>query len=70
MATSACSQCKGSTFELVSQRPANTLLSFSFVQCASCGTVVGVLEEFNISEAIYNLGSILKKVASKLDIDA
>lgn len=45
MATSTCSQCEETKFELVLQQPQDAKYSFNFVQCAACGTVVGVLEE-------------------------
>lgn len=69
MAATTCGQCKGSTFELVTQRPTNSQFPINFVQCASCGSVVGVLEEHNAGEVAYKLEGILKKIASKLEID-
>jgi hypothetical protein len=37
--------------------------AFSFVQCAACGTVVGVLEERNVNEAL------LRRIAEKVGAD-
>jgi len=45
MAIPTCSQCEETKFELVLQQPQVQKHTFNFVQCASCGTVVGVLEE-------------------------
>ena len=48
MAISTCNHCEETKFELVLQKPTDSKYTFRFVQCASCGTVVGVLEERNI----------------------
>lgn len=63
MAISTCSQCEETTFELVLQQPKDAKYTFNFVQCASCGTIVGVLEERNIIEAM------LRRIAEKVGAD-
>lgn len=63
MAISTCSQCDEKMFELVLQQPKDAKYAFNFVQCASCGTVVGVLEEGNKIEAM------LRRIAEKVGAD-
>lgn len=63
MAIPTCSQCEETKFELVLQQPKDTKYTFNFVQCESCGTVVGVLEERNTIEAI------LRRIAEKVGAD-
>jgi hypothetical protein len=59
MATSKCVKCDSHRFELVEQTPARAVFKYNFVQCASCGGVVGVVEYFNI-------GGMLQTLAKKL----
>ncbi len=62
MATSNCVKCSSTSFEVVDSSPHNSNFKLQFVQCASCGSVVGVLEYFNI-------GALLEKLAKKLNVD-
>ena len=41
MATSRCPKCEGTVFETAPYTPANSALDLTFVQCASCGSVLG-----------------------------
>lgn len=41
MATSRCSRCEGTVFETATYTPKGSALDLTFVQCASCGAVVG-----------------------------
>lgn len=59
MATSKCPKCEGTRFEIQIVSPTHSNYKLTFVQCASCGTVVGVLDFFNI-------GSLLQNLAKKL----
>ena len=61
MAIPTCSQCEETKFELVLGQDAKH--TFSFVQCASCGTVVGVLEERTSTDAM------LRRIAEKVGAD-
>ena len=62
MAISTCSQCDEKQFELVLQQPRDAKYAFNFVQCASCGTVVGVLEDRRIE-------AMLQRIAEKVGAD-
>lgn len=61
MATSKCSSCSSSRFELKEAEPANSRFKINFIQCASCGSVVGVMDYQSVP-------SLLDKIASKLGI--
>ncbi len=47
MAESKCANCGFEYFEVVKNKPQNSDAFLSFVQCASCGTVIGLMNESN-----------------------
>ncbi|AWL29002.1 hypothetical protein DJ533_10710 [Acinetobacter defluvii] len=48
MATSKCGNCNSASFELeIKSDVKGSAYPFTFIQCSSCGSVVGVLEEKN-----------------------
>jgi len=61
MARSTCAKCGGTTFELVENEPRGAKFKYFFVQCSSCGVVIGVQEYFNA-------GAILTKIAKALKV--
>lgn len=62
MAMSRCVKCDGTTFEAVrTESIRGTEFAFTFIQCAKCGGVVGVLEALNNS--LY-----LLKIAEKFGV--
>lgn len=63
MAQSTCpnAQCKGHSFEIIEYEPIGGKFKANFIQCASCGTVVGVQE-------FYNTGVLIHQLAQKLNI--
>jgi hypothetical protein len=44
MAMTTCLKCSGHSFEIVPFNPIGTQQKLSFVQCADCGTAVGVID--------------------------
>lgn len=62
MANSKCGKCEGSSFEVVNHEPRKSNFKLLFVQCASCGTVVGAMD-------FHNIGALIYKLAQKLRID-
>jgi len=54
-------KCGGTSFELKDYDPKHANYKYNFVQCASCGGVVGVVE------AYYNT-VLLQKIMAKLGI--
>lgn len=45
MAQSKCGSCQGMRFETARKELPGVFIPFLFVQCADCGTIVGVLDE-------------------------
>ncbi|MGA2553267.1 MAG: hypothetical protein ABSF20_00605 [Smithella sp.] len=63
MATSTCIKCGNTRFEIKIVEPNGSSFKLTFIQCASCGGVVGVMDFFNIGQLIHNLA---KKLGFKL----
>lgn len=61
MARSACPKCEDTRFELQENTPTKSAYRLMFVQCSSCGAVVGVLD-------MHNIGALLEKICSHLGI--
>ena len=47
MAQSKCANCGFEFFEVVKNKPQNSDADLLFIQCASCGTVIGLMNESN-----------------------
>lgn len=61
MATSKCVKCDSTRFEIKQANISGSNFILYFIQCASCGGVVGVVEAENI-------GAKLTKIARKLGV--
>ena len=61
MAMSTCVKCGNSSFEVKENSPSKSNYKLMFIQCSSCGGVVGVMDYFNI-------GDFVVKIAKKLGI--
>jgi len=61
MAIPTCIKCGGVLFEVQTVEPLGSKYKLNFVQCASCGGVVGVIDYFNI-------GGMLQTLAQKLNV--
>jgi len=59
MATSKCAKCDSTRFEMKENTPSGTRLKMQFIQCASCGAVVGTTD-------YYNVPLMLKELAEKM----
>lgn len=61
MAISKCpkADCNSSSFELVSANIRGSNFKLHFVQCSSCGAVIGALDYYNIGSLIHNLAEKL-----------
>lgn len=68
MALSTCSECKSTIFEVKENTPATSNYKLLFVQCASCGTVVGVMDYYNIGHMLHKQNTAIKKIAQHLNI--
>ena len=60
--TSRCPRCENSSFEIAEHSPRGSRYKLFFIQCASCGPVVGVMEHTHI-------GWLIRKLAEKLGFD-
>lgn len=61
MAQSTCPKCGNSGFELVENTPKGAAFKFMFIQCSSCGCVVGVTD-------YHNTASLLERIAKALGV--
>ncbi len=61
MATATCPKCDSRRFELSTAEPKGAKYKMTFVQCSSCGAVVGVTD-------YYSVPSLLEKIADKLGV--
>lgn len=59
MAASRCPKCEGHQFEIVEKEVRNARFKMMFVQCSSCGTVVGVRDYENAPSLIHRLATAL-----------
>ena len=62
MPTSRCAHCESRQFELKEAEPRDSRFKLMFIQCASCGRVVGVTDAHNVPNLIHRL-------ARKLGVD-
>ena len=68
MASSSCPKCGNHTFEMQVVEPHGSNYKLNFVQCASCGAVVGVLDYFNVGARLAKQDEALKKIAQKIGV--
>ncbi len=62
MAKPTCVKCGSSQFGMTTQNLKDVNHEYSFIHCSSCGTVVGVVNE-------YNIANLLLRVCDHLGID-
>ncbi len=68
MATSTCGKCDGKKFEAVVGEPANFTGKVVFIECASCGTVVGTADYVNMNGPINETHQLVKAIAEHLEV--
>ena len=59
MAYSKCPKCDNGYFEVTENSPSKSNFKLLFVQCSSCGSVVGTMDYWNI-------GTLLKELEQKV----
>jgi hypothetical protein len=59
MAISSCPKCGNHYFEVKENTPQKSNFKMQFIQCASCGTVVGTMDYWSISKLIIDLAAKL-----------
>jgi hypothetical protein len=60
-----CIKCGSNVFEIEPYTPSGAAIKLNFVQCAECGGVIGVLDQYNIGAMLKLHGSAMKKLAAK-----
>ena len=68
MAESTCLHCGRTSFEVKRVEPRNSMYVLMFVQCSSCGGVVGVLEHEVTSGLLHRQNEAVKKIARQLQV--
>ena len=69
MAASSCVRCGKNIFEMVDvSNIINATHPVTFIQCASCGGVVGAMEPTNISSGIDYLIKAVRGIANKVGV--
>ena len=58
MATSSCSKCSSTVFEKKQHVLAGSDFRVDFVQCAACGTVVGVMSFHDTHSLLDQIGAL------------
>jgi len=59
--TSTCPKCSNTSFEAKKAEPRDSVYKLTFIQCSSCGAVVGTIDYVNVPE-------LLEKLAEKLGV--
>jgi hypothetical protein len=67
MAVSTCPKCDSHRFELKDGTPKNSRFNFSYVQCSSCGALVGVMDYFNVGAETQDIKKQLNNLGSSID---
>jgi uncharacterized Zn finger protein len=62
MAVSKCTGCGGGKFELVLKEPKGSQMQINFVQCASCGVVVGTMDYFALGNVMDAVNAVSKQI--------
>jgi hypothetical protein len=74
MAYSKCPKCDNGYFEVTENSPSKSNFKLLFVQCSSCGSVVGTMDYWNIGTLVKELekkvgfGTSTSNINSNLDV--
>ena len=63
-----CAKCDHSTFEMVENTPEGSKFQVTFIQCAQCGTVIGVQPYENIPALLHFMKDMLVEIMQKLGL--
>ena len=66
MAMSKCSSCGNSGFEMKETVPKNSAFKLMFVQCSSCGTVVGSMDAYNVGDMLSRQNAAIKRIGDQV----
>jgi hypothetical protein len=68
MAVSKCVACGGTFFELQETRVNRSAFRLNFIQCSSCGGVIGVQEFHNIGALIEDQNKVIAAIAKQVGV--
>lgn len=68
MANTTCAKCGHTQFELKEIVVKDSAFKLMSVQCASCGTSIGVIDYYNIGHLIKKQSAAIKKIATQLKV--
>ncbi len=68
MAQSTCPKCDNTRFEVKHAEPKNSNFVLAFIQCTSCGAVVGVMDYQNVGYHLQRQNEAIKQIAQKLQV--
>lgn len=68
MATSTCVRCGSMRFEAVDVVPRNSAIAMVFVQCESCGGVVGALDAKHVGRYLDGIAAALKSLGASFEL--
>lgn len=66
MAVSKCPKCDHTSFEIKDVVPQGATYKYRFIQCASCGAVVGTLEHLPLGPNIEAIWTLVQRIALKI----
>lgn len=71
MSSSKCSNpnCSSQSFEIKEVKLGKSKYPYSFVQCSSCGVVVGVIDSRNLVAMLLEQNKAIQKIARALNIN-
>lgn len=67
MASTTCAKCGGLTFEVCAMVPTGQHFRHNVVQCAACGTPIGVLDPLDTAAHIEELKAQLKTALAGIE---
>jgi hypothetical protein len=67
MANTTCAKCGGQNFEVNAIVPAGQHFRHNVVQCAACGTAIGVLDPLDTAKHIEELKAQLKTALAGIE---
>lgn len=62
MSASKCGACGHGSFEIKTKEPTGSRFKLNYLQCASCGAVVGVTDYSDVATLVMSLAEQLKNV--------
>lgn len=68
MALSTCPKCNSTSFEVKEHEPRNSKFKLNFVQCASCGAVVGARDFYNTGAMLLQQNRAIERIAAALHV--